>query len=162
MITLQDIKDALNPQYIMQDVMEECQAGMKFSISSSREFILFNSDYKVARFTDCFNPHAVLLNKMADYIIFTIKNNTIHVVIVELKASADPRKQLDLTEYFVDYVLKRILYKHRSNMNFVKRKVGAFKKLPSFYKGMTKPGRVYNDEGYAFTDSEDFRLAMFL
>lgn len=163
MIQLNDIKKALNPNYICDDsIMSERKEGMRVSVKHNKEFVLFESDHKKAKYNDCFNQNEEVVNRKADYIIFSIKNNTIYAVIAELKVSDDPREQLDLTEYLVNYIVGRILYKHKSNMNVIIKKVGVFKKLPQHYKSLTKPGKIYNDDGYAFTDTTEFRLGLFL
>jgi hypothetical protein len=141
--------------------MEEKKEGMSIPISYSGSFVLFDGDHKKTSF-NCFNLQADVLNRRADYIVFTIKTNTLYAIIVELKKTDDPRPQLDLTEYLVEYMIGRIQYKYKTKMKLVIRKVGLFKSLPSMYKRLCKPGKMYNSENCAFVDTKDFKLGQFL
>ena len=164
MITIDNIKESLNPKYLINTgIMEEKGEKMKITINFSKEYVLFKSDSKGLNDNDCFNPSTVVLNRKADYIIFTIKNNAIHVVVVELKVSDDPREQLELTKYFADYIIDRIKYKFKCNTTqTVIRKLGIFKsKLPLSLKACTKPGKVYNND-LGFVVTQTLNLAYYL
>lgn len=161
MIVLDDIRHALNPKYIQDDnIMSEKKESMVIPISYNDSFILFNSDSKI-RCNDCFNPNMEVINRKADYIIFAIRKDTIYAVIVELKVSDNPKLQLDLTVFLVNYILGRILYKHQEKNNIVIRKLGIFKDLPRYYKGLTKPGKLYVN-GYEFCDTKELHLGQYL
>ncbi|GHT20498.1 hypothetical protein AGMMS4957_07580 [Bacteroidia bacterium] len=167
MISLDNIKDVLNPSYLLNKTfMEEKREGMKIDIIYSGGYILFQSDKKSAKYLDFFHPSLVGggIRRTADYIIITTKNNTIHCIIVELKKANDnPKEQLSLTEFFVDFMFKRICYKYKQHSNVVIRKVGAFKdKIPNGYKGLTKPGKLYDSANFAYIKGNKFDLGRYL
>jgi hypothetical protein len=162
MINLTDIKNTLNPDYIIQDTfMEEEEAGMKVDILYSQEYILFHSDKKGAKYLECFHPKAKCVNKKADYVIITLKRDTVHCIIVELKNTHDPKEQLQLTEYFVEFIFKRIFRKYKMRPNIVIRKIGAFKnKLPNGYK--INPRKLYDKDDFAYIKGDKFNLGQYL
>jgi hypothetical protein len=166
MISLNDIKDALYSGYIVDNTyMEEKREGMKIDIDYPGEYILFQSDKKGAKYLDCFSPTLKGINRKADYIIITLKRDTIHCVIVELKKTDDPREQLIHTEHFAEFIFKRICYKYKKTPNIVIRKIGAFKdEFPKGLrsKGFTKPGKIYNNDGFAYIKGNKFNLGSYL
>ena len=164
MIKLEEIKDVLNPNCIVSNTyMEEKKQEMRINISYSKDYILFQSDKKGAVCLRCFHQSVSCVNRIADYIIITIKNNTIHCVIVELKKTDNPREQLILTEFFVEFIFKRISYKYKQSPNLVIRKIGAFKTdFPKGYKIQTKPGKLYDNNGFAYIKGNMFNLGQYL
>jgi len=165
MITISKIKDSLNPKFIIQNgIMEEKKQSMKIDIKYKDDYVLFKSDAKRTTVNDCFNPTINTLNRKADYIIFTVKNETIHIVVAELKVSNNPIEQLDLTKYFAEYIISRIKYKHKSlRTNVVIRKLGIFKdKVPQMYKNTTKAGNIYNKDNIGFIAKPTLYLANYL
>jgi hypothetical protein len=164
MISLTDIRDSLNPSYIVNETyMEEKGEQMKIDISYSKDYVLFQSDKNGAKYLECFHPSSKCVNRKADYIIITIKQNTIHCVIVELKKTDDPREQLNLTEYFVAFLFNRILYKYEETLkNVVIRKIGAFKdNFPKGFKLPTKT-KIYDSNGFAYIKGDTFYLGRYL
>jgi hypothetical protein len=142
--------------------MEEKGEGMKIDINYSKDYVLFQSDKKGARYLDCFHPNSKCVNRKADYIIITTKKDTIHCIIVELKKTDNPKEQLILTEYFVEFVFKRIGYKYKDWPNIVIRKIGAFKdNFPKGFKLSTKP-KIYDSNGFAYIKGEVFNLGQYL
>ncbi|KAA6322531.1 hypothetical protein EZS27_027936 [termite gut metagenome] len=167
MIDIDEIKDDLNTDYIVPNTyLEEKKEKMKIEIKYNEKYILFQSDKKGAISLECFNQNQECINRRADYIIITVKNNTIHCVIIELKKNDDPREQLILTEYFAQFMLNRICYKYYKNKKFpniVFRKIGAFKdKIPGKFKTLTKPSKIYNDKGFAYIDKNTLLLGAYL
>jgi hypothetical protein len=164
MISLTDIRDSLNSSYIVNKTyMEEKGEQMRIDISYSNDYILFQSDKKNAKYLECFNPSSKCVNRKADYIIITTKKDTIHCVIVELKKTDNPREQLILTEYFVEFLFNRILYKYgETSKNVVIRKIGAFKdNFPKGFKLSTKT-KIYDSNGFAYIKGDTFYLGRYL
>jgi hypothetical protein len=164
MIDVKMIKDALNPAYIVDSAyLEEKKEEMKIEIKYSGDYILFQSDKKDAKYLDCFNPELKNINRRADYILITVKKDAIHCVIIELKKTDDPREQLILTAYFAQFILSRICYKYKESPNIVIRKIGAFKdKFPNGFKLFTKPGKIYDDKGFAYINENALYLNRYL
>jgi hypothetical protein len=136
---------------------------MKIEIKYNEKYIIFQSDKKDAKYLECFNQNEKCVNRKADYIIIKLNNNTIHCVIIELKKKDDPREQLELTEYFVQFIFKRICYKYKEFPNIVIRKIGAFKdEIPGKFKALTKPGKIYDDKGLAYIKDNIFCLSRYL
>jgi hypothetical protein len=164
MISITEIKKSLNNSYIVDKTyMEEKKEQMKININYSKEYILFQSDKRGAKYLECFNPSAKCVNRKADYIIIAMKNNTIHCVIVELKKTDNPKEQLILTEYFVEFLFNRILYKYgETAKNVVIRKIGAFKdSFPRGFKGFTRP-KIYDSNGFAYIKGDVLNLGQYL
>jgi hypothetical protein len=163
MININDIRAILNPKYIVNNTyMEEKAQKMRIDISYSKDYILFQSDKKGANYLECFHSSASCVNRKADYIIITEKKGAIHCLIIELKKTENPKEQLELTEYFVEFIFKRIFYKYKKWPLLVIRKIGAFKDaLPNGYKGLTRTGKIYNN-GFAYIKGSTFNMGLYL
>lgn len=142
-MTLDDIKYCLNGNLIPTDSskLQDLKNGVSIDIRTKLDYILFEIDDNSVNFK-CFNQQEKGLNNVSDYILFTIKNNTIYGIAIELKGKNSPINQLDQTVHLISFILKRIQYKNKDSKNVIIRKAAFLKsdnKLISIKSTTAKP-----------------------
>ena len=157
------IQEAICSDYEVKDrnVLKEESQKMFIDLKSKGKYLLYDFEQKNDNLFPFFSHAKDFsgLRGIADYVIIAEKKKTLFVIIVELKKGRkSPKKQIAVTEIFMDFVLKRI-FKAKQN----------YKTEPEF-RGIgistiaqkNTSNKIYDKNGFTFFTGKTLKLDIYL